>query len=825
MLNVLPLSRSTQRIAFLFWSLLILPAVASAQTTLSAVWDSNSSSDRVSNYEVCIGTSSLSCNIELATVSGSASSYEFRPPAGQLVYVAVRAVNAAGRSAYSTEQRFSIPAIGSLTNLSTLVSALITPISLTVSDPDGSRLTYSHTGLPPGVSINSSTGQITGTPTSSGIYNVTIFVNDGLTTVSRSFTWTVLQAATPDRTAPALSIASHTSGQVVTTASQTISGTATDSGNGGSGISAVRVNGQSASGGTASGNNSANWSRAITLTSGSNTISVEAVDGAGNIQMRQITLQLTVPSSPPPTSPPPTTSGGPLTLATLTASQPSPAVTGTSITFNATASGGKAPYQFKWWLYDGTAWTIVKNWGSSSTYTWTPTKPGSDYIVGVWVRDSTMTSDIGTYNRSMTYVISSATSGSSSSPLTISALGASRVSPQPVGTSITFTAAASGGRSPYQYKWWLFDGSVWKVLANWSTSATYTWTPTVADSDYVVAVWVRDSTMTSDIGTYNRSLPFPISAASSGGSSSTPAPLAVTALGANRVSPQAVGTSITFTATAAGGIGPYQFKWWLYDGTAWTIVKDWGSSSTYTWTPTKARSDYIIGVWVRDSTMKTDVGTYNRSITYVISSGSGGTTTSAPLSVSSLSASHVSPQRIGTSITFTAGATGGRSPYQFKWWLYDGTTWKMVRDWNASATYTWTPEQPGSAYQIGVWVRDSTMTTDIGTYNRSMAFAITGTVQPLQITSLTSNLASPQPAGTRVTFTATATGGRAPYEYKWWVFDGTAWIVARDWSSSSTYTWTALPRGSNYYVAVWVRDSTTKANVGDVYYSVPFVTR
>jgi hypothetical protein len=57
------------------------------------------------------------------------------------------------------------------------------------------------------------------------------------------------------------------------------------------------------------------------------------------------------------------------------------------------------------------------------------------------------------------------------------------------------------------------------------------------------------------------------------------------------------------------------------------------------------------------------------------------------------------------------------------------------------------------------------------------------------------------------------------------VFNGTEWIIARNWSTSNTYTWTALPRGSNYFVAVWLRDSTTKANVGSIYYTVPFVTR
>jgi hypothetical protein len=115
-----------------------------------------------------------------------------------------------------------------------------------------------------------------------------------------------------------------------------------------------------------------------------------------------------------------------------------------------------------------------------------------------------------------------------------------------------------------------------------------------------------------------------------------------------------------------------------------------------------------------------------------------------------------------------------------------------------------------------------------------MSFAITRTsstttsstaTSPLRITSLTSSLSSPQPAGTQVTFVASASGGVPGYMYKWWVFNGTSWIVVRDWNTSNRFTWTALPRGSGYFVAVWVRDSTTTANVGNVYYSVPFATR
>jgi cell wall-associated protease len=306
--------------------------------------------------------------------------------------------------------------------------------------------------------------------------------------------------------------------------------------------------------------------------------------------------------------------------------------------------------------------------------------------------------------------------------------------------------------------------------------------------------------------------------------------LSLTSLSSSRTSPQVPGTSITFTASASGGTGPYQFKWWLFDGEVWTVARNWGSSSTYAWTPTQTGSDYVIGVWVRDSTMRSDIGTYARSMPFVVSSSSS-SSSSAPLTVTALSANRISPQPRGTSITFAATATGGRSPYQYKWWLFDGTTWTIARDWSSSATWAWTPNQPGN-YQVGVWVRDSTMTSDIGTYNKTMTFAISGTSTtstttsgPLRITAVTSNLASPQPAGTRVTFTASAAGGKAPYQYKWWVFDGIEWKILRDWSTSNTYTWTALPRGSNYFVAVWLRDSTTKANVGTLNYSVPFVTR
>jgi cellulase/cellobiase CelA1 len=60
----------------------------------------------------------------------------------------------------------------------------------------GQTLTYSATGLPAGLSISSSTGLISGTPTATGNSSVTVTATDGTgASGSASFTWTVTPAS------------------------------------------------------------------------------------------------------------------------------------------------------------------------------------------------------------------------------------------------------------------------------------------------------------------------------------------------------------------------------------------------------------------------------------------------------------------------------------------------------------------------------------------------------------------------------------------------------------------------------------------------------
>jgi len=64
-------------------------------------------------------------------------------------------------------------------------------LQLSASDPDGASLTFSASGLPDGLSIDSSTGLISGSVSVSALasYSVNIGVTDGILSDSKSFTW------------------------------------------------------------------------------------------------------------------------------------------------------------------------------------------------------------------------------------------------------------------------------------------------------------------------------------------------------------------------------------------------------------------------------------------------------------------------------------------------------------------------------------------------------------------------------------------------------------------------------------------------------------
>src|SRR5262249_20078003 len=90
------------------------------------------------------------------------------------------------------------PTLAAVSDASGTYGTAITTISLSGSDVDaGDTLTYTaQTTLPAGLSINSSTAAITGTPTAAGTTSVTVRVTDaGSLFAERTFNITIAQRA------------------------------------------------------------------------------------------------------------------------------------------------------------------------------------------------------------------------------------------------------------------------------------------------------------------------------------------------------------------------------------------------------------------------------------------------------------------------------------------------------------------------------------------------------------------------------------------------------------------------------------------------------
>src|SRR5207249_12256054 len=114
--------------------------------------------------------------------------------------------------------------------------------------------------------------------------------------------------------------------------------------------------------------------------------------------------------------------------------------------------------------------------------------------------------------------------------------------------------------------------------------------PTRPSSDLIA--WVRSAGNTADMFESYTQLAFPIN---------PPAPAKITGITTDKPSPQGPGVTITFTASASGGTAAYQYKWWLWNGTAWNIVQDWNGSATLVWPPTVPNADYQVIARVRNA--------------------------------------------------------------------------------------------------------------------------------------------------------------------------------------------------------------------------------
>ena len=69
-------------------------------------------------------------------------------------------------------------------------------------------------------------------------------------------------------------------------------------------------------------------------------------------------------------------------------------------------------------------------------------------------------------------------------------------------------------------------------------------------------------------------------------------------------------------------------------------------------------------------------------------------------------------------------ATGGGAGRQYKWFVYDGSSWIVAAPWSLQETFSWTPTAPNRRYRVAVWVRTTGSTRDYFEASADAEFAI-----------------------------------------------------------------------------------------------------
>ncbi|TMI54860.1 PKD domain-containing protein [Candidatus Bathyarchaeota archaeon] len=406
---------------------------------------------------------------------------------------------------------------------------------------------------------------------------------------------------------------------------------------------------------------------------------------------------------------------------------PSSPQAGQQITFTGTATGGTSPYSFSWTFGDNST-------GTGTTASHTYSSAGS-YRVALTVQDNSASQQTATSQQTV-FV--------SSPPSTLNGSFTYTPSSPQAGQAVSFTGSASGGTSPYTFSWNFGDGS---TGTGSSTMHTYS-----SAGSFNVTLTIRDAGSPQQISTSQQAI-----------SVTNPSPTLTVSFTYNPSSPQ-TGQSVTFNGVASGDTPPYTFSWSFGDGSTGT-----GASTTHTYS---LAGPYTVTLTVVDSGSPQQTATSEQTISV--------TNPPPPLSAG-FTFSPASPDA-GQSVSFTASAMGGTSPYSYSWSFGDGGTAS-----GGSVSHSFVSS---GSYTVTLSVLDSSG-------QRAQA-SKTVTVNPQLSGSFSYSPSSPRPI-LPVTFTATGSGGDQPYSYSWDFGDGTT-------ASGQTVSHSYLLPGS-YVVTLTITDA------------------
>ena len=440
-----------------------------------------------------------------------------------------------------------------------------------------------------------------------------------------------------------------------------------------------------------------------------------------------------------------------------------PQLTTTALTIKGVGMGGTAPYKYEFSV-DG---TVVKASNTTATYSW---KPGT------------------AKKHTLKCVITDSKGATATATKTFTAEGTNTPVPDPItfsntskvsatfiklGSSVTVTAASSGGTGTIQYAVYYKQKTQtsWTKVRDYETGTSIKVTPKAA-TQYTIRVKAKDGKGTI------KDKDFTINV-QSGALANT-----------SKVSATTItqGKSVKVTCASTGGTGSKTYAvFYIKSGqTSWTKIKGYTAETTATVTP-KGTGTYKIRVKAKDGkgTIK------DKDFTITVKAG-------ALANTSKVSATTITQ---GNAVTVTCAATGGSGTKQYAVFYKQKAqdSWTKVRGYATGTSVKVTP-RAATSYTIRVKAKDGkgTIVNKDFTVKVSKTFTVTAKAS-----------ASSVALGKSVTVTGSVTGatGTVQYEISYLKIGTSSWTKAKAYNTTAKAT-IKFPSSGNYSVRVNAKDST-----------------
>lgn len=434
----------------------------------------------------------------------------------------------------------------------------------------------------------------------------------------------------------------------------------------------------------------------------------------------------------------------------------------TEIKLSASGTGGTVPYQYMFYYKLGTSTVILKNFSMTNNAIFKPTKAGT-YVLYVQIKDAAGKTSIKSIDN---YVVVN-------NPL-VKSFTSDKPKGQYINSDVKLTVVGTGGTIPYQYKFYYKLGAITTTIQNFSTTNTAVFKSSIAGK-YTLYVDIKDANgkiSTGKISNY-KVMKYPN----------------VKTFKTDMITGQNINTNIQLTAKGADGVVPYVYKFYYKLGTNTVVIQDFSTTNTTTFKPTIAGT-YTLFVDLKD--VNGQIGTKSLSNFVVVDK---------PI-IQKFTTSKESGQYIKTSIGLSSEITGGKTPYQYKYYYKLGTTTVIIKNYSTTNVATFIPTKPGK-YNLYVDVKDASgkiSTRKISNYQ---------VYDSLSVKRFSADKVSGQVINTSIKLSSIGAGGKEPYQYRFYYKLGTSTKIIQEYSISNTTTFKPTSSGT-YILYVSIKDAGGK---------------